>query len=270
MEVFLLGPLLKERKSLQKNRLFVVILSLAIAVAGVAILSLDRIHHHPVQLWDDLLLVYGGVFIVFLLFDSVGKQIAGFRKEKDMTIPRPKPSPSAEPARRAYVPPGRVEASDVRLERVKPDSPAVARLQNLCNAAFEELAALEGTMPVRNSTGDVMNAPVSEWITDATRYLFFIQHQQKSVGCVVLRKDESTLHVDLVYVVPDVRRQRVGRVSITKVVEFVELMGGHDSLWLEIGPDNARGHKFAKSSGFHHADEPENTGNATYVLGLDV
>jgi ribosomal protein S18 acetylase RimI-like enzyme len=254
---------------LQSSRLGVIIGSILIAVVGTAIYSVDRFQRVHVPLWDDLLLVYGGVFVIFLLFDSIGKQVAGFRKESHATLPRPQPSPSAQQSQRAYVRPGRVQLSDVRLERVKTDGTSTHRLQAYCDEGFEELAALNGTTPNRDSRGHVMAAPVSSWITDAHRYLFFISHQQKSVGCVVLKREEERLHVELLYVIPDVRRTGIGRVAVQKLVEFMELLGGHEALWLQVSSDNARGQKFAKTAGFHHAGELANDGEATYVLGLE-
>lgn len=226
----------------------VTVLSIIALVLGLAWTLVDRVRHVRPALISYVLLAYGGVFIVFLFFDTVGRQASKLRAEADGARPRPAPVPGIGGRRVAPVRSSATPVPELRLERVSADQRI--GLQTLLDAAVRELLALEDRRPTLDADGHVTEADASEWLETSGLYPFFMFVDTSCAGCCALEQHAGQLTVRMLYVDPAWRRRHIGTSAIAKLADFARLATVESALSVTLPDVNHRARRFVEACGF--------------------
>jgi GNAT superfamily N-acetyltransferase len=249
--------------------------SIIIAVISAGLYLFYRIRFHATPLWDKVALAYGGVFCLFLFFDSAAKSVADSRDQRrTAAVERPRPKPGARPGQSVVTAPAPTSTgtATVRLVRVQNDwEPFLNRV----NAFAHELSALEGKKPALNVTsGRAKLAEETLWRTSPGRNPFGIVIHDELVGCCAVEvgtTGEAALLV--MYVDPARRRQRIGQLAMRHLCDFLRLTGAQ-SLEATVSTQNHRGERFLTQCGFTSTDgrirtpDGETVSRSLWVLPL--
>jgi ribosomal protein S18 acetylase RimI-like enzyme len=225
--------------------------SIVIAVISSGLYLFYRIQFHATPLWDKVTLAYGGVFCLFLFFDSAAKSVADSRDQRrDAAVERPRPKPSARPGQSVVAAPAPTTAGTVTVGIVRVQNDWEPFL-NRVNAFTHELSALEGKKPALDVTsGRAKLAEETLWRTLPGSNPFGIMVDDEVVGCCAVEvgtAGEASLLV--MYVDPARRRQRIGQSAMRHLCDFLRLTGAQ-SLEVTVSTQNHRGERFLTQCGF--------------------
>lgn len=249
---------------------------MVILAAAFALFMFDFATRRRPPLFDDVGLVYGVSFAVFLFFDTIGRQAAAVRRETDAGRPVARPRPVATTGgQRVPTAPGvdagssenvRDDLQQIGTTHAQQDALWLTRIQAddedafqaLLDQAVRELLALEDRLPVYDANGHVTERVATRWLSDVETNAFFIQLQTEvgveRAGCCVIDRASGHLHLGLIYVIPALRRQHIGRDAMRKLVEFARLATGDDALLVDMPSFNHRGRRFLAACGFRRED----------------
>lgn len=233
----------------------VIWVSVVIALASFGYTGLLRASHEPIPLWNKALMTYGGVFCIFLFLDEVGRSFAKHRKERSVELYRPRPTPARRPGQRVAVTRSEGTQSEIRLERASPDTREPFR--KMVTAFYTETLALEGQRPELDADGNLLGVPVSQWLTAGAYHPLLVMHDDKPVGCCVLKTEVSVHALLLFYIEPSLRRRHVGTAALEKVEAFLRLLGANDAIVANVSRSNMRGQSFLQACGYRPAPNEE-------------
>ncbi|MCL6626707.1 GNAT family N-acetyltransferase [Alicyclobacillus shizuokensis] len=224
-------------------RRWVAILSVVCAVFGVAACVADSVRGQSVPLWDWAVMIYGGVFSLFLIFDYVGRTLAMARRAADA---RRGPLPSRRP-----VPP---ERSVVMAE--SPQSLQLTRVRaadkewfdTMARAAATEVAALEHGRPGATACR-IEQINVQAWLDSPQTYTFFFLAGAERVGACAVESSRSLALLRMFYVESQWRRRHIGRMAMQELLQFLSL-AGFERVLVEVARTNLRARNFFAVCGF--------------------
>ncbi|WP_026962340.1 GNAT family N-acetyltransferase [Alicyclobacillus herbarius] len=225
-------------------RKWVSVLSVMTAVAGFTGCVVLRLRGVAIPLWDIVLMIYGGVFCLFLFFDSASRGLAQARQAADARRRVP-PRRTLRPEQQVVVTGSRLE---VKLTRARREDAEV--FQQMADTAVAEVLALQNQRPADHPELRVMDARA--WLESSGMYAFFILADDDCVGNCAVDAFDTTARIRLFYVASPWRRQHVGRQAMRQLLEFLSLTGVEEVL-VEFAPENLRARNFFAVCGFRPA-----------------
>lgn len=244
-----------QSKHVQK---WVITASLVVAVIGFGLFLIFHFQQKPIPLWDDVLLSYGAVFVLFLFFDLVSKGAAQARSETDASGARPVPVLPVDPSRRPVPGPGTYPGeATVGLQRI--GAGEQGQFAAMLDEAIPEVLALHELQAPKDASGRAGVAPARDWLSDDTVFSFFITYHNKPIGCVVLCVERKTPILEFLYIESSYRRRHLATYGLRQTLEFSRLLGANPNFYAVLSRLNGRGQRFLQANGFlcHHSD-PDN------------
>ncbi|MCL6637087.1 MAG: GNAT family N-acetyltransferase [Alicyclobacillus sp.] len=220
-------------------RALVLWLSMTVAAGSLGGYGWLRLHGAAVPRSMQAGMAYGCVFVLFYLFDRIGRQTARLRRDKDAQRPRPSPLPV------------RYARDEVQVERVLPGEDG--ELQVMLNDCAREVLALAGVVPAYDTSGAAVGWQIAVWRQTPGCMPFWIRCGGEKAGCCVLQAEAGQAWLLALYVQPAFRRRRAATWTVRKLVEGVALLGVASSLAMPLRGENARARRFAEQAGFHRA-----------------
>lgn len=232
--------------------------SILIGVLSFGYFSYDRVFlGRSVPLWDTTAMIYGGVFVVFLFLDAIGKTAVSLRSDSDRNraAARPVPNGTGPNVVRA-----RTRASYEQVVLTRTMNTATEAWMEKVDTAISEVLALDDRIPQRDVSGHV--AP--EYIPQSFKqgYAFFIQYQGEQVGICSVEPLDTVWSLNLLYVDTVVRRRGVALQALLRLTEFVQLLDSERPLSVTVSANNARAMRFFEAAGWRSG--PPSAGNVSY------
>lgn len=267
----------------------IVVLSFIIAAIGFGGMMYFRKTALHIPLWDEIAMTYGGVFVVFWVFDTLGKMVSrtlgrnsGPAQSADSSEhPFPRPQPGRTPRQQAVVPnslqgvatpwsaqesdPGAQGEGGVRLQRVSPSEADV--LQRYLDVFLHETYALSERVPVLAEDGHVAELRAQDLLQQPGTYSFLIVREnsagderarlaettashENALGAVVATLAEQRVQLSVLFVPSKFRLKGVGSRALRAVFEFFRLLEPRCHVEVSVPGVNHRAQKFLRKNGF--------------------
>jgi len=223
--------------------MWVISISVAIAVLSLAYMFYLRFGRQPVPLWDKVALAYGGIFVAFFVIDTAAAETARFRREKDQLLGRPQPVPA--PGREVVLPvAGRPDvAGDVSIRPV--GDVLRTAFVDMASVAIAEVLALDGRRPT-----EAAGLWVENMLADPNNYCFVVVKGEEPTGAGVLQSEVQHYELLLFYIASVYRRSRIGTRALLQLTDFARLLNRHSEVLVRVSANNARAQTFFRACGF--------------------